>query len=47
MNRFDTHNLSYSRLRDTVIVIHVTRWMEAAIGVAAFLVITGLLELLA
>ena len=47
MNRFDTGNLSYSRrLRDTVIVIHVKPWMEAVAFVAAFLMVTGLLELL-
>jgi hypothetical protein len=47
MNHYDTGNLSYSRrLRDTVIVIHVTRWVEAAIGVAGFFMVIGLLELL-
>ncbi len=47
MNRYDTHNLSYSRrLRDSVIVIHIRPWMEAVALVAAFLMITGLLELL-
>ena len=47
MNPHNTNNLSYQRrLRDTVIVIHVTRWMEAVIGVAGFFTVIGLLELL-
>ena len=47
MSQFDTGNLSYrSPLRDTVIIVHVTRWMEAVAVVAGFLMITGLLELI-
>jgi hypothetical protein len=46
MSRFDTHNLSYSRFRDTVVIIHVRPWMEAVAFVCAFLMVTGLLELL-
>jgi hypothetical protein len=48
MNPHNTNNLSYQRrLRDTVVVIHITRWTEAAALVAGFLMVTGLLELLA
>ena len=47
MSRFDTHNLSYSRFRDTVIVIHVRPWMEAVALVSVYLMVTGLLEVIA
>lgn len=48
MSPYNTNNLSYQRrLRDTVIVIRVRPWMEAAAFICAFLMVTGLLELLA
>ena len=47
MSRFDTGNMSYQRrLRDSVVIINVTRWMEAAALVAGYLMILGLLDLL-
>jgi hypothetical protein len=47
MSAYNTNNLSYrAPLRDTVIIIHVTRWMEAVAVVCGFLMVTGLLELI-
>ena len=45
MSRFDTHNRSYTPMRDTVIIVHVTRWMEAALFACSFLAVIGFLEL--
>ena len=47
MSAYNTNNLSYrAPLRGTVIIVHVTRWMEAAAVVCGFLMVTGLLELI-
>jgi len=47
MNPHNTNNLSYQRrFRDSVVIINVTRWMEAAALVAGYLMILGLLDLL-